>query len=184
MNNCKNLKHRTRTKNKRRTVYLYCTELKKEITFDDCRGCEYKEYKSNSSQMKKCTKNNGNCAFQEKKTPKLSKKVQIKKKSSKLAKLERERQSLFTDDLEHCIICGKSPVNKHEIFYGSGNRQKSMKYGLVIPLCTCEHHNQVECKGIHFDTQLQDEWHKKGQTKFEEVYPDLVFIQIFGREYK
>ena len=183
MNNCKNLRQRTRTKNKRRTVYLYCTELRKEITFDNCRGCEYKEYKSNSSQMKKCTKNNENCALQEIKAPKLSKKGQIKKKSSKLAKLERERQSLFTDDLDHCIICGKSPVNIHEIF-GGRNRQKSMKYRLTIPLCTTEHHNQIECKGIHFNKQLCDEWHIKGQLRFEEVYSDLEFIDTFGRNYK
>ena len=174
MNNCKNFRQRTRTKNKRRTVYLYCTELRKEITFDDCRGCEYKEYKSNSSQIKKPLQNN--CR-------QLQKTTKMKVKSNKLAKLEKERQSLFTDDLDHCIICSKSPVNIHEIF-GGRNRQKSMKYKLTVPLCTAEHHNQIECKGIHFDKKLSDEWHVKGQTKFEEVYSDLEFVDIFGKNYK
>ena len=159
-NNCKYLKQKLN-----RTIY--CKVKNKEIRLSECSCCEYKEYKTRD--YTKSLKSNS---------------YQMKNKSNKLAKLERDRFSLFTDDLEHCIICGKSPVNKHEIFYGSGNRQKSMKYGLVIPLCTCEHHNQIECKGIHFDTELQDEWRKKGQALFEEAYPDLDFIQIFGRNYK
>ena len=157
-NNCKYLKQKLN-----RTIY--CKVKNKEIRLSECSCCEYKEYK-----QKHCKQ--------------LQRTNKMKVKSNKLAKLERDRFSLFTDDLEHCIICGKSPVNKHEIFYGSGNRQKSMKYGLVIPLCTCEHHNQIECKGIHFDTELQDEWRKKGQALFEETYPDLNFIEIFGRNYK
>ena len=195
--NCKNFRQRTRTKNKKRTVYLYCNELRKEIIFNDCKGCPYKEYKvcRNSSfegnfgrkkdkNNETCVKTNKNSAIQHKTYSKMLKKVPIKKKSSKLAKLEKERFSLFTDDLEHCIICGKSPINKHEIFFGSANRQKSMKYGLVIPLCTAEHHNQIECKGIHFNKELRNEWHIKGQLKFEEVYSDLEFLEIFGENYK
>lgn len=73
-------------------------------------------------------------------------------------------------------------MNKHEIF-GGRNRTNSIKYGLVIPLCAQRHHNQTEKKGIHFDEILKREWHKKGQTKFNEVYPDLNFIDIFGRNY-
>lgn len=157
-NNCKYLKQKLN-----RTIY--CKVKNKEIRLSECSCCEYREYKTRDY------------------TTSLKSNSQMKNKSSKLAKLERNRFSLFTEDLEHCIICGKSPVNKHEIFYGSGNRQKSMQYGLVIPLCTCEHHNQIECKGIHFDTELQDEWHKKGQELFEEAYPDLNFIEIFGRNY-
>lgn len=134
-----------------------CKRTNKEIKLSDCKNCPYKEYKNKEQK-------------------------QIKQRTSKLAKLERERFSLFTDDMEHCIICDKSPVNKHEIF-GGRNRLNSIKYGLVIPLCTCEHHNQTECKGIHFDKRLKDEWHKKGQLKFIESYPDLKFEDIFKINY-
>ena len=137
---------------------LECKKNKNKIIPKDCTNCILKTYK--------CTNNH-----------------QIKNKSNKLAKLERNRFSLFTDDLEHCIICGKSPVNKHEIF-GGRNRLNSIKYGLVIPLCTCEHHDQINCKGIHFDKKLQDEWHIKGETKFNEVYPDLIFKDIFKKNKK
>lgn len=135
---------------------LECKYSKKIINIQDCTNCPYKEYKSNNHQMKVRT--------------------------YKLAKLERKRFSLFTEDMEHCIICGKSPVNKHEIF-GGRNRLNSIKFGLVIPLCTCEHHNQIECKGIHFDKRLRGEWHKKGQYLFEKAYPDLKFKDIFRSNY-
>lgn len=170
MNNLKCLKQRF-------NKYV-CKRTNKEIKYSDCKNCPYKEYKD-----KKCTTIMKKSSLEWKnaqKSPVYC--ATMKQKSSKLAKLERNRFSLFTDDLEHCIICGKSPVNKHEIF-GGRNRLNSIKYGLVIPLCTCEHHDQVNCKGIHFDKKLQDEWHIKGQTKFNEVYPDLRFENIFKINY-
>ena len=137
---------------------LYCKKINKEIKISNCSNCIYKEYKH---------------------LPDIKKLIN---KSKRLSKLERNRTSILTDDLDHCIICGKSPVNKHEIFYGK-NRLKSIKYGLVIPLCTAKHHNQVGKKGIHFDSKLCKEWHIKGQKKFNKIYPDLDFVEIFGRNY-
>ena len=112
---------------------IICKRTKKKITLNDCKNCPYKEYKSNNNQIKKIIIDN-------RKKPLNT--VKLRKKSNKLAKMEQERELLFTDDLEHCIICGRSPINKHEIF-GGRNRLNSIKYKLVIPLCTCEHHNQV-----------------------------------------
>lgn len=155
--NCKNLKIRTK-KGKR---IFYCSLLKKEITFDCCRGCinkKYKEYK------------------------KLESKTEIKQRTYKQAKAEKNRFSLFTNDLNHCIICGKPNINLHEIFYGK-NRQNSIKYGLVIPLCCEKHHDQVNCRGIHFEPELCDKWQKIGQTKFNEIYPKLDFLEIFHEDY-
>lgn len=94
---------------------------------------------------------------------------------------DSERYSILTDDLTHCIICGRGNVNLHEIFSGR-NRQNSKDYGLVIPLCQELHHNQVECKGIHFEPELRDYWHKVGQKAFEEKY-DEDFLSIFRRNY-
>lgn len=65
----------------------------------------------------------------------------MKYKSYKLKKLERNRYSILTSDLEHCYLCGKYPVDIHEIF-GGANRQVSMKNGFCIPLCR-EHHREV-----------------------------------------
>ena len=106
----------------------------------------------------------------------------IKQKSSKLAKLERNRFSIITKDLEHCYICTKKGMKNipkddlHELLEGK-NRQVSMKYGLVIPICR-KCHNLVTN-----DKTLQDKLHKVAQKEFEKHYKTENFIQIFGQSY-
>lgn len=138
--------YRTRTKKYKK--YGYCTKYKKEVSLfcKECNTIEYKEIKT------------------------------IKKRTNKQAQAEKNRKSIFTNDLYHCIICGKKRDNLHEVFFGR-NRQLSIKYGLVIPLC-------IEChQEIHKNKKLQDIWHKKGQDIFETYYPDLDFLKIFRRNY-
>lgn len=105
-----------------------------------------------------------------------------KAKSKKIP--DRKRKSILTDDLKHCIECGRTGVNIHEIFFGN-NRELSKKYKLVIPLCNKLHHNQTDCKGIHFDKKLCLKWQKIGQKAFMQHYNKTIeeFIQIFGRNY-
>ena len=106
----------------------------------------------------------------------------IKQKSSKLAKLERNRFSIITKDLEHCYICTKKGMKNipkddlHELLEGK-NRQVSMKYGLVIPICR-KCHNLVTN-----DKTLQDKLHKVAQKEFKKHYKTENFIQIFGQSY-
>ena len=142
-----NCKHyRTRTKKYKK--YGYCIKYKKEVSLfcKECNDIEYKEIKS------------------------------IKKRTNKQAQAEKNRKSLFTNDLNHCIICGKKRDNLHEVFFGR-NRQLSIKYGLVIPLC-------IEChQEMHKNKKLQDIWHKKGQLLFEKTYPELNFLTIFRKNY-
>ena len=96
-----------------------------------------------------------------------------------------KRYSIITNDLEHCIECGRDGINKHEIFYGTANRKLSIKYGLVIPLCQEQHHDQYNSRGIHFDKGLCDKWHIIGQKKAMEFYKWTIedFIKIFGKSY-
>ena len=104
--NCIHLKIRT----KKYSKYIYCNNknIKKEISFSDCKDCKYKEFK----QVK-----------------------ELKKKSNKLKQLEAKRYSILTNNLNICYICHKKRKDDiHEIFGGS-NRQKSMKWGLTIPTC-------------------------------------------------
>ena len=101
----------------------------------------------------------------------------MKKKSYKLAKLEKERFSILTDDLDHCIICKKPRENLHEVYFGK-NRQLSMKYGCVLPLCyTCH-------ISIHNKSALDLIYKIKMQNAFEKTYPEKNFIKIFGKNYK
>ena len=158
MNNCIYLKNR---KGK-----PFCKLLNKEIEFSTCRGCEDKAYKE-----------------KEYKPYKPKKVYEIKQRTYKQAKAETKRYSILTDDLEHCIICGKAPVNKHEIF-GGRNRQTSIKWGLVIPLCVSEHH-KGNIEGIHKDKELDRFWKRKGQLAYMKHYNKSVeeFISVFGQNY-
>lgn len=102
----------------------------------------------------------------------------MKKKSKRLAKLERDRFSVFTDDLKTCWNCGSTrTMTKHEIFEGR-NRQNSMKYGFVLPLCLRCHRTLQE------DDDFIKEWQKKAQEYFEEnIGTREEFMKIFRRNY-
>lgn len=100
----------------------------------------------------------------------------MKKRNYKIAKLEKERFSIITKDLDHCIICKKQKDNLHEVFFGK-NRQLSMKWGCVIPLCYTHHII------IHSNHVLDLTWKIKMQEAFEKTYND-DFISIFGKNYK
>ena len=143
---------------------LECKKQKKIINIKECNNCKLKEYK-------KCTeflKNSANSTL---------KSNGLHNKSAKLAKLERNRFSLFTDDLEHCIICKRKKEHLHEIFFGS-NRKKSMQYNFVIPLC---HECHAE---MHRNKEWQEYWHVKGQEYWEEnIGTRQEFIKIFEKNY-
>ena len=137
-----------KTRTKKYNKYGYCTKYKKEVSLfcKECSTIEYKETKP------------------------------IKKRTYKLSKAEINRTSIFTEDLDHCIICGRKRDNLHEVFFGR-NRQLSIQFGLVIPLC-------IEChREMHKSKELQEVWHKKGQVVFEQTYPELEFIKIFRYNY-
>lgn len=163
MTYCINLKKR---KNK-----PYCKLLDKAITLSQCRECDNKEYSSKNHKIKK------NAQLQEK-IP--LKKVKMHNKSKKMVKLERNRFSVFTDDLEHCILCGKPREHLHEIIYGK-NRINSIKYNFVIPLCA-NHHTGKD--GIHFNKDLDLYYKRLCQIYFEKNIGNRIeFIKIFGRSY-
>ena len=181
MNNyCRHLKKR---KNK-----PYCNVIRKEITLSQCRECDNKEYKksdikiSKKSTLKekspvKSGQINKNAQSLTKKPVKNTK---MHNKSKKLTKLERNRASVFTDDLEHCILCGKPREHLHEIIYGK-NRINSIKYNFVIPLCA-NHHTGKD--GIHFNKDLDLYYKRLCQIYFENNIGNRIeFIKTFGRSY-
>ena len=76
-------------------------------------------------------------------------------------------------------------THRHEVFFGTANRKKSIKYGLVI-FIRPEDHNMSEYgvhnrKGHEFDMYLK----KLGQKRAMDEYSWTTdeFIEIFGRSY-
>lgn len=147
-----------------------CKRTGNEINIWDCSNCPYKKYKNAQKNVKKCEKT-------AKMHNRLQKTVQIKKRTSKLNKLERDRFSLFTDDDSKCMLCDSTyQLTWNEVFRGK-NRKLSMQYGLCQRLC-------LECHRKYQDDVLFNEiWHKKGQLEFIKNYPELDFVKIFGRNY-
>jgi len=130
-----------RIRSKKYNKYFYCIKNKKEITYQNCKNCKYTEYK----EVKP-----------------------IKQKTYKLKKAEDNRYSVFTDNFDRCIECGKTKQDLHEIFRGR-NRLNSIKWGLVIPLC----------RGCHNDPEIERKWRLKGYNKFVELHGKEKFIEVF-----
>lgn len=163
MSNCIYLKQKFNHK-------FECKRNKEEICLRDCSNCPYKEYKKCAITVKKSTYKWKNAQ----KSPVYC--AKMKQRSNKLAKLEKNRFSLFTDNMNKCYFCPNKKDHIHEIFCGR-NRQNSMKYGLCLPICeSC--HSKYQNNFL-----FNKEWHKKGQAMFNKAYPDLNFENIFKKNY-
>lgn len=93
-----------------------------------------------------------------------------------------KRFSILQDEMTECYFCGtRNNLHIHEVYFGTANRQKSIKYGCCVSLCAM-HHNMSN-EGVHFNRELDLVLKKDMQKKFIEVYPDLDFLKIFGRNY-
>lgn len=89
--------------------------------------------------------------------------------------------SVFTTDMDHCFYTGNTPVERHHIF-GASNRDRSEKYGFVVPLSPELHPNGAMAGA---DAKLIDTVLKlKAQKYYEEHYGSRDdFIKEFGRSY-
>ena len=100
----------------------------------------------------------------------------MRNKTYKLQKLEKNRYSILTDDLEHCFFCKNEYVDIHEI-YGGCNRKMSMRSGFCVPLCR-QHHRYVTYNvsaGLYLKTLCQ--------KTFEETHSRADFMRIIGKNY-
>lgn len=111
------------------------------------------------------------------KPPKTEKKKQkkIKKKSNKLAKLERNRYSIITYNLDICYVCKKNKKDNFDEVFGGRNRQNSMKYGLVIPICFPCHRKLTD------NPLLKKEIQEEAKQIFINKYSEEKFLEKFRR---
>jgi len=131
---------------------------------------------SNSSQIRNSAVFLQNSA---KNLQKTSKKVaNMKNKSKKLSKLERDRFSVFTDDKNKCMFCpATTNLTWHEIYAGR-NRRNSMVYGFCLRMCLNCHEEKQE------DVEFNEFWHGQAQLYWEEnIGSRDEFLSIFRRNY-
>ena len=113
----------------------------------------------------------------DKKTRQNQKNVQIKKKSKKLVKKERDRYSILQEDDTKCFLCGRQiKLDKHEAFGGS-NRQKSMEWGLVYYLCR-KCHSKADT-----DETIKKYLHDYAKRIFIKIYTKSKFLKEFGKNF-
>lgn len=162
---------------KKRNNKPYCKLINKEIQLSTCRECNNKEYKKSTFGKKSTATSRQMRKNTQSLTKEQQKNIKMHNKSKKLTKLEKNRKSVFTDDLEHCYLCGKKKNDLHEV-YGGRNRINSIKFNFVLPLCReCHSNNQN-------NAVFNDYWHKQGQLYWEEfIGTREEFIKVFKRNY-
>lgn len=94
------------------------------------------------------------------------KRTKIRKKSKKMAKIEKNRFSIITNNLDKCYFCSREKYDLHEAFRGR-NRQKSMKWGLVVPVCRI----------CHAEASINKDFNKSLENIAKEI-----FIKKYGKE--
>ncbi len=137
---------------------IYCKKIKKEITFNDCSNCKYKEYKQHK---------------------------QLKAKSEykyKIKKGKCNRYYNYISIMPKSVLYSTVKIKgweKHHIFGGIANRPKSEKYGLFVWLNEKQHRYLTE----HPLENLKLK--KIAQAVFMEHYNKSIeeFIKIFGRSW-
>lgn len=126
--------------------YFFCRLKKQQITLQECKNCSEQKYK----EIKP-----------------------IKKKTNKLAKLERQRdKNLIKAGI--CECCGRysERLDPHEV-YGGSNRKRSIKYKFVKLICPECHSSESKIMQLRVKTQKE----------YEENHTRADFIALIGRSY-
>ena len=96
----------------------------------------------------------------------------------KSARIPDSKRFSIIHDMQECYFCGGRPVEIHECFHGTANRQKSIKNGLCIGLCRMHH------RAVHNDHSFDLVVKRLGKEAFLRNHTEEEFIAIFGRAYE
>ena len=88
-------------------------------------------------------------------------------------------ESIITEDMEHCFVCGRPYPQIHHIMNKS-DKKKSEKYGLLVPLCM-EHHTGAA--GVHTKPERMLAMRQFGQKEFERRYSHELWMKEFKKNY-
>lgn len=72
-------------------------------------------------------------------------------------------------------------TQEHHVIFGTANRKLSEKYGLKVYLCLAHHEEGPEA--VHKNTKLDRVLKAKAQRAFSTRFPDLDWMEIFGKNY-
>lgn len=96
--------------------------------------------------------------------------------------MKKRLWSVFTKDMDRCIFTGSCQVERHHIF-GGAYREKSEKYGFVVPLRYDLHPNGAGANQ-NYSAKVDKYLKEMAQRYFEDHYDSRTeFISVFGRSY-
>lgn len=96
--------------------------------------------------------------------------------------MKKYPDSIITDNLENCFICGAPYAEVHHLMNGTnGHRVKSTKYGLVCGLC--KKHHTAGREAIHNNAKFREDMKALAQHKFEEIYGRELWMKEFRKNY-
>lgn len=94
---------------------------------------------------------------------------------------DAQRWSWIQPSLDYCYLCHRVnvPLEKHEVYHGTVNRQKSKDYGFVVALCPRCH------RRVHADAKIDRMLKSKVQRLWESNHGNSrsSFMKIFHRNY-
>jgi len=90
------------------------------------------------------------------------------------------------EDCPACYQCERNgsadPLDEHHVFEGTGLRPLSEKYGLKVYICRNRCHLYGK-NAVHQNIEVRRELQAKAQLAFQKRFPELDFVEIFGRNY-
>lgn len=72
-------------------------------------------------------------------------------------------------------------TQEHHVCFGTANRRLSEKYGLKVYLCL--RHHEIGPEAVHNNHENARILQREAQKTFEANFPELSFIETFGRSY-
>lgn len=93
----------------------------------------------------------------------------------------RDAPSIMQKD-KVCFLSGSTvALERHHCLYNTANRRLSAKYGLWVWLRHDLHNEPPD--GVHFNRENDLMLKRLAQEAFIKHYPELDFVEIFGRNY-
>lgn len=97
------------------------------------------------------------------------------------------RYSIVFKDLSRCCVCGATyRIQKHEIFFGTANRKKSIEDHMIAPLCP-KHHEMspvaVHGKNRELDLKLKQKAQKVWEDTYGKENPRQEFMDRYGKSW-
>lgn len=132
---------------------LKCTKLKKEIAWNDCKNCEFKEYKKNP-HSKTQQKVSENTAKTQRNTAK--KRKTINKVSRKQVTVSKKTYNIvYNESQGRCALCGNFDNLQLHHINGRGKYLTDDPFNCIM-LCMDCHHNKVHKNNKYYRPILLD----------------------------